>query len=177
MRAIGFETIRSALPEAAIEALGVATHLGDYSVVVLVGMIGVAVLEEEGDRVPFAVVVFGGIGLATVAKIVFGLPRPPGAGIGGYGFPSGHALGSTVVYGLLAHRIGTRHAVIGAAVVVAIVATSRIAIGVHYPTDVLAGVGMGAAYLVLALSALEEWPQPEREVSNDRLATDGGSER
>ena len=175
MRAIGFEAIRSALPSWAIDVLAGATHLGDYATVLIVAFVGVLVLEEEGDRIPYVVIALGAIGLATVAKAVIGLPRPPGAGIGGYGVPSGHALGSTVVYGLIAHRIGTRRAAIAAATIVAAIGLSRVAIGVHYPTDVLVGYGLGLAYLAIALAALEERSAPvEIEVSSE-VATDGGT--
>lgn len=174
MRAIGFEAIRTALPSWAIEALSVATHLGDYEVVVAIAVVGAVVLEDiDADRIGMVVVALGAIGLATVAKATFGLPRPPGAGVGGYGFPSGHALGSTVVYGLIATRIGTRRAAIGAAAIVATIGLSRVAIGVHYPADVAMGMGLGLAFLAITLAALEHHPG---EVSSERVAPGGTQE-
>jgi membrane-associated phospholipid phosphatase len=95
----------------------------------------------------------GAAALTFALKGLFALPRPPGAAEPGYGFPSGHALGATVVYGgaaLLFDRLDRRHAV--AAAVVALVALSRLVLGVHYLVDVVAGVVVGAAVLVAVVA-------------------------
>lgn len=157
-RSLGYETIRSSLPEWALEAAPYVTHLGDYPVVVAVAIVTWVGLErgalDSSRRGPWPVVaVLGAIGLATVLKGLFGLPRPPGAGIGGYGFPSGHALGSTVAYGAIALSIRSRAAALTAGTIVAIVATSRVAMGVHYPIDVVAGIALGAAFLAVVAVA------------------------
>jgi undecaprenyl-diphosphatase len=77
----------------------------------------------------------------------------------GYSFASGHTIGATLLYGQLAlfiiPAIKSRHArslVVSAAVfVVALVGFSRIALGAHYLTDVLAGMFLGASWLALCL--------------------------
>lgn len=114
-------------------------------------------------------------GYAAVAlgKVIFAVPRPPSAAtvavsdvptwlptllVGwfegqlvadGFGFPSGHATAAVVAYGslaLLCDRIGTlRSRVVLAAVLVVGVSLSRVAIGVHYLADVVAGVLLGVA--------------------------------
>ena len=110
----------------------------------------------------------------TVAlKTAFGVHRPADAGTAtapawlpglldavyasiatgdGFGFPSGHATSSSVVYGGLAltlDRLWTRRKRIAAAAgVVAVVALSRLVIGVHHLPDVLAGVVAGTAVLL-----------------------------
>ena len=73
----------------------------------------------------------------------------------GYGFPSGHATAATAVYGGVAAVLpaGTgrlRYAAAGS--VVAVVALSRIAIGVHYLVGVVAGVLLGLTVLALLLA-------------------------
>ncbi len=91
--------------------------------------------------------------LVVALKGLFALPRPPLAVQldphygSGYGFPSGHALGSTAVYGGIAvlldkWRRSARLA--AAAAVVAVVSFTRVALGVHYLVDVVAGVAVGA---------------------------------
>jgi membrane-associated phospholipid phosphatase len=112
---------------------------------------------------------------ATVGlKAAFGLPRPPvsppaapgdwpapalalyrdGVGADGFGFPSGHALGATVVYGGVAALCDVwdrRRRAVAAGVVVALVALSRVVLGVHYLLDVVGGVVAGLAVLWLVL--------------------------
>ena len=69
-------------------------------------------------------------------------------------FPSGHMIAATAFWGLAAIdlEIGTRGYRIAVATgLIAIVAVSRLALGVHYPVDLLAGVAVGVAYLAVAL--------------------------
>jgi membrane-associated phospholipid phosphatase len=123
---------------------------------------------------------------ATVAlKTAFGVHRPADAGTAtppawlpglfdavyasiatgdGFGFPSGHATSSSVVYGGLAltlDRLWTRRKRVAAAAgTVAVVALSRLVIGVHHLPDVLAGVVAGTAVL-LAVDRVADG-RPER---------------
>jgi len=110
--------------------------------------------------------------LIGVLKEFFLLPRPPGASEPpvvewipsvlqvvfvdittgeGPGFPSGHALGSTLVWGGFALVVGKENPSrvwIGfAGAVVGIVSLSRLVLGVHYLVDVVAGVGLGLVVL------------------------------
>lgn len=76
------------------------------------------------------------------------------AGGDGYALPSGHALGSTVVWGGLAALADwrtRRERVLGAAGVVSVVVLSRVALGVHYLVDVAVGVAIGLAVLGVGL--------------------------
>lgn len=85
----------------------------------------------------------------------------------GFSFPSGHALLGMVAYGVLAVLIsrsrlplGVRRAVIvGLVVVIGLIGLSRIWLGVHYPTDVLAGWTAGAV-VVLAYATLTRRVSP-----------------
>ena len=88
-----------------------------------------------------------------------GRPRPPGFSADelGYSFPSGHTLNSTTTYGLLAliawrsqRPLLERRVAIAIGVMVPIlVGLSRIALGVHYPSDVLGGWLAGVAFVAL----------------------------
>lgn len=83
----------------------------------------------------------------------------------GKSFPSGHAMNSTVVYGSLLMlawgplHTAARRAIAGvlvASLIVAI-ATSRVVLGVHYASDVVAGIALGAAFVLASASAFTAW--------------------
>jgi membrane-associated phospholipid phosphatase len=78
---------------------------------------------------------------------------------GGYSFPSGHAQGSIVVYGMLAYLLGRlvqrrlrAGLLIVASTLVLAIGISRIVLQVHYFTDVLAGLACGACWLALCIA-------------------------
>lgn len=78
----------------------------------------------------------------------------------GYGMPSGHAQLSVVIWGTIAHAFRRTWGWVLAAVLAVLIGLSRIYLGVHFPTDVLAGWLIGAlllaAYIVLR-PRLEAW--------------------
>jgi undecaprenyl-diphosphatase len=115
------------------------------------------------EAVVLAVAVVGGRGLTELLKALFGRPRPDvlewGADVAASSFPSGHAMGATVTYGALAFLVarirGGRNlagvAWLAAAVLVLPVALSRVYLGVHYPTDAVAGIVAGVIWLIPVL--------------------------
>jgi membrane-associated phospholipid phosphatase len=80
-----------------------------------------------------------------------------------YSFPSGHTVRATVLFGLLAYILfrsyQSRAARIATVVLygltVSLVALSRVYLGAHYPTDVWAGILLGASMLALLVGFLE----------------------
>jgi len=127
-----------------------------------------------------AAVMIGAALFTEVVKEVVALPRPPGEALApwlGYSFPSGHTLNSTVTYGLLAvvawrsrlPLLARRGLVAVGATLPFLVGLSRVALGVHYPSDVLAGwlggiafVALGAC-LIRAMGAMERDRPPDAE--------------
>jgi len=150
------------LPPAVREAFGLLTALGDAGVLLAVVALCYWFDGRERERAAFALAAtLGATALTLALKGLFALPRPPSAlhlsPATGYGFPSGHALAAAAAWGALALDRGrgrARAAVAG--VVVAVVATSRVVIGVHYAVDVVVGVLVGLAYLA-ALVRIAEW--------------------
>jgi undecaprenyl-diphosphatase len=77
-----------------------------------------------------------------------------------YGFPSGHALGAIVLYGFLAYVFAlwyprqAQWIYCIAISTIALVGFSRLYLGVHYPTDVAAGFGIGFIWLMLCVFML-----------------------
>ncbi|WP_281182920.1 phosphatase PAP2 family protein [Staphylococcus schleiferi] len=77
--------------------------------------------------------------------------------ISGFSFPSGHAMGATAFFGSLmfvAHRIlkgKSKAFVIGAsALFIILISSSRVYLGVHYPTDIIAGIIGGVICILLS---------------------------
>jgi membrane-associated phospholipid phosphatase len=111
------------------------------------------------------VAVPGGMFMNELLKILVHRPRPflegPFVDWSGYSFASGHTIGATLLYGQLALFIipamKARHwrmlTVFAAALLVLSVGFSRIALGAHYLTDVLAAIIFGVLWLAFCLFA------------------------
>ncbi|MFF5294307.1 phosphatase PAP2 family protein [Paractinoplanes globisporus] len=112
-----------------------------------------------------------GLGAAVLdpsLKALVGRVRPVVADPIAYGrgnsFPSGHTLGSTIVYGALTlvflslvHYGWRRWFVAAAALLVFAIGLSRIALGVHYLSDVIAGWLLGLAWVAVTAYAFRVW--------------------
>ncbi len=78
---------------------------------------------------------------------------------GGYSFPSGHSMGSFIFYGALSFMLfqlvkgkwKKTIAALLAACMIFLIGLTRIYLGVHYPTDVIAGFSAGAAWLFFCM--------------------------
>ena len=180
----GIDGVQTVFPDLALVLLVIVTQFGD----VLVFVPALTIVLWFGDRDRGAALIgvaLGGVGLVLIAKQTLALPRPPTSPpvpiadvpalfrpiyetevtADGFGFPSGHATAATIVWGSLAWwlDVGTRRRrIVGAAVVVALVALSRVALGVHYVTDVVAGIGLGVAYLVAVAAIRDRFEGDER---------------
>lgn len=143
------------------EAARDATALGSIAVVVILcgSLAGYLLLvRQRGTAFLVLISVAGGIVLNDTLKFVFDRPRPElvpyAARVFTTSFPSGHAALSSVAYltlgALLARHapsMGVRIYVMAIAVaLVLLVGLTRIYLGLHYPTDVLAGWCIGSAW-------------------------------
>lgn len=115
-----------------------------------------------------AITSIGGGIVDTVVKVVVARPRPdlndPVSSARGNSFPSGHSMSATVCYGALLLAFATlltrrrqRRATAAAVALVAGIGFSRLALGVHFVTDVLGGIVLGLAWLVASVAAWEIW--------------------
>src|SRR4051794_25189551 len=108
--------------------------------------------------------------LAVILKLLVGRNRPelldPVARAAGYSFPSGHALNSALAAGVLlliflpfaGDRRGQRIALWAAAIVVPLVTgVFRVALGVHWTSDVVGGWLLGVAVVAAMATAFELW--------------------
>jgi undecaprenyl-diphosphatase len=139
------------------------TALGSSVVVMLVtaAVVGFLLLQRKYGAMWFVVVTTAGGGLLSyVLKELFARERPPPVPcmwVSSPSFPSGHAVLSAVVYlavGILLARIEPRPLLkayfLGVMMALTfMVGTSRVYLGVHYPTDVLAGWTVGLVWALL----------------------------
>lgn len=154
-----------------VEVAGVLTHLGDYELVLAVGAVLWWRLDLDGPLVAAAV----SIVVVTVLKSLIGAPRPPGASIGGYAFPSGHASVSTAVALTLALSIDVLRPRVRYCAALSfglVIASTRVLIGVHYLRDVAAGLLLGVVIaLIVSRSAVSARSQDAAESPRWRAET------
>ena len=140
------------------------TSLGSVIVLVLIVLVVMGLFAAQ-RRWLEAVLLFGACGsgllLVDILKVAFGRERPPIAmhavEVGNASFPSGHAMLSAIVYlslaTLVSHFAARRreraYALAAGLVVTLVVGVSRVYLGVHWPTDVMAGWALGAAWAML----------------------------
>lgn len=137
------------------------TSLGGHTTLTIItfAVIGFLLIDRKSAAALLVfVAIAGGTLISHFAKLGFNRPRPELVGqlvdVQTLSFPSGHAMLSAVTYltlGALLTRTTTRHSVrayfLGIAVLLTLlVGVSRIYLGVHYPTDVLAGWFLGSAW-------------------------------
>ncbi|HQX46242.1 MAG TPA: phosphatase PAP2 family protein [Steroidobacteraceae bacterium] len=140
------------------------TTLGGTSVLTVVTLATLGYLLLGNKRATAALVAFavlGGTLLSTLLKAGFERPRPDLVAhlveVSSQSFPSGHAMLSTVTWLTLGTLLATvqptlrlKAYVLGVGITIALlVGVSRVYLGVHWPTDVIAGWCIGAAWALL----------------------------
>lgn len=146
------------------------TALGGIGVLTLVTLAALgyaALLRRWRVAVTILVSVGGGVVLSTLAKHLIDRARPElvphAVEVSSASFPSGHSMMAATVYFTLAAlamqfqtRRGSQVYLVGVAVVLTgVVGWSRIYLGVHWPTDVVAGWTVGALWALLVWFAVE----------------------
>lgn len=157
--------------DALVIALKVVTALGTFVGMGTLVAIGSVVLVRAGRRrlLGFLLVVSaGGWVLNNAIKLAVGRPRPtfedPLATAHGLSFPSGHAMNSAAILGalllvFLPAVAPARRRVVAALTValVVLIGFTRLALGVHYLTDVVAGFVLGLAWLAACVALFSIW--------------------
>jgi undecaprenyl-diphosphatase len=164
------------------------TALGGVAVLLLVtlGVAGYLLMIRKYHAMWLVLVAtLGGLTVSTVLKEFFDRPRPD---VDHYShvytssFPSGHSMMSAVVYltlgSLLTRLVPHRHLkiyiILVALIVTGLVGVSRVYMGVHYPTDVLAGWAAGLVWAMLCwIAARQLQKRGAVEKDYEQTATDG----
>ena len=146
------------------------TRLGNVSTLLVVVLLTSAVLWRKGWIAELQLLVLAGVGAEIITvglKHGFQRDRPffsdPLATESSYSFPSGHASVSLAVYGTLgfiaARHLGSRRAqfavLAGTTVLVLLIGFSRLYLGVHFLSDVIAGYSLGIAWVALCVVLLQ----------------------
>jgi membrane-associated phospholipid phosphatase len=151
------------------------THLGAPVLLEAVAAVLVVVLlvhRRRRSALFLAVSVIGAYTLSTTGKLVVDRARPafpdPISHANGAAFPSGHATGSAAFYlalaVLLLPLVGRSRRPwlwVMATVVPVIVAATRVLLGVHYPTDVVAGLLIGWGWVAACTALFAAWRAEE----------------
>lgn len=153
-------------------AIGI-TQLGNWWTVVGVTLAGALWLFWRGKRwgaLTLLVATFTGRGLVILQKDYFARLRPEEnlrlVEVSYQSFPSGHAANPTIAYVGLALLLfddpkQRRVAAIAAMALALLIGISRPMLGVHWPSDVVAGWAFGLLWLALVFAIMERW-KPRR---------------
>ena len=141
------------------------TALGGVTVLTMVSVFAVAFLmlrQHYRQAVFTALATGGGAIFGTLLKALFARPRPEVVPhlveVTSLSFPSGHSLNSAIIYLTLGVMIASSFrdrtirifCIASAALLVLTIGFTRVYLGVHYPTDVLGGWSVGAAWALTA---------------------------
>jgi membrane-associated phospholipid phosphatase len=165
------DALKAHVPPGTLLLFSRITRLGDFTFLsVLATVIALILIYRRQWLHAGAWIVATGLGAALnwVLKALFERSRPDHdhlmVTVSGWSFPSGHASGSLIVYGLLGYLL-VRHtpplwhvpAVMLAVLLVVFVGFSRVILQVHYLSDVLAGYTFAAAWVAMWIAGLEAW--------------------
>lgn len=143
--------------------------------IILIGLTIILAIAIKNRRIGISI--FANLcivtGLNILIKQILQRPRPTEYRIideTGYSFPSGHSMVSMAFYGFLIYLIykyvKNKYLKIGLIILLSIliisIGISRIYLGVHYTSDVIAGFLVSVSYLVLYISCVRNWTKEEK---------------
>ena len=146
------------------------TMLGTGIVVAMIVAVSALFLwlyDYRNSATLLLVTTLGGLLLNIVLKLGFDRPRPQffdwGTHAASSSFPSGHAMSAAIVYPTVAYLAARLQKTVMARLITMLIATvlvlliclSRVYLGVHYPSDVIAGVIVGLAWSAFCMTTLE----------------------
>jgi undecaprenyl-diphosphatase len=144
------------------------TQLGNPNVVIIVTVITLILLVWKCyyQEAKFFLLTCLGSGILTTSmKLFFAKSRPQLwthlISETSFSFPSGHALGSVVLYGFITYLLSNFYPKFSqliyflGLIIVLLIGLSRLYLGVHWPTDIMAGYGVGFLWLMLCITLLK----------------------
>jgi len=171
-------------------AMLVVSFMGSYVIVVASLLLGAILAWRRCwyDLSTLVLAVAGGELINLLLKALFARDRPtfpdPLVTAIGASFPSGHAMASMIFYGLMIY-FGVRWltawrwrvlVVVTGTVLIVLIGFSRIYLGVHYLSDVLAGYAAGLTWLAFTITGVETWRR-RRALRRGQVAEPGFNPR
>ncbi|MBY0124080.1 phosphatase PAP2 family protein [Bacillus sp. S/N-304-OC-R1] len=161
--------IQGLISERNTEIMKAFTFLGSSKSIILISIITIMLMiiyKKRWEVFFFILAIIGSALFNLLLKWIFHRARPvihPIIQEKGYSFPSGHAMMSFVLYGMLTYflilfyekKTAKIMTFIMFFILVLFIGISRIYLGVHYPSDVLAGYSAGGAWLTMCLILLK----------------------
>ena len=148
----------------------IITNIGEWITVYLLSIpITIYMLAKKriGSAIGYVVAVIGGGGLSILLKYAIGRERPISETtlirVGGFSFPSGHAMLSVVFYGMIAYFLIKRSntwkmklfIMTSTGFMIFLIGLTRLYLHVHYLSDVIAGYVGGMFWLIICITGLE----------------------
>lgn len=121
----------------------------------------------------------GAVVLNYLLKVFFGRARPMlwerVVDVGQYSFPSGHAMISMVIFGMIGYLLSSKFPQWRGWIItltlglVTGIGLSRLYLGVHWPTDIIAGYAAGVVWLVGCIFSLQVWQERRLGVEKNKM--------
>lgn len=160
-----YNTIISSKSDAMTMFMTIITMMCDTEFIIVATLLLVLLIKNKkmGGMIASNVVLCSVIN--TIIKHIFLRPRPVGIKLieqGGYSFPSGHSMMAVAFYGLLIYiiwntkwrnvwKIFTTTLLV---ILILLIGISRIYVGVHFASDVIAGLSISLSYLIIFIELL-----------------------
>lgn len=164
------QTIRLAHTPLLDQVMVGVTFMGQPSVLAIASLtlgIWLLIVHRRSEATTLAIAALGAVGLNYWLKQLFARDRPALwdriVDVRYYSFPSGHAMVSMVMYGLIGYLLAIHfHRWRGwilslTFLLIVAIGFSRLYLGVHWPTDVAAGYAAGLVWLIACILSLEIW--------------------
>ncbi len=155
--------------------MGMLTNVGSVSVVLAASLLVATVLlcrKRWAETVTLAIAMSGAFGLNALLKVLFAPARPAfwqqAVEVNVFSFPSGHAMMSLVVFGIIGYLLAVQvpcwRATIATITVLLVgaIGVSRLYFGMHWLTDLVVGYVAGTVWLVACILSLKSWKRRHR---------------
>lgn len=165
---IGYKIISSFMSDYITPIAKCITIFGSAITLILCSIILLVVIKNK--KIGFSIFLnLGIIGMLNqILKMIIQRPRPSElrlTDVSGYSFPSGHSMASTAFYGFLIYLIYKKiknkkiriASIIILTLLIILIGISRIYLGVHYTSDVLAGFLVSISYLMIYTNIIDDF--------------------